>query len=337
MSIEEILSEIEKQSNISRQDLQDRIARKQNDLSGLVSLEGAAHLVAKELGIDLLDRTKRRLEMKNVIGGMKNVNVIGRIFKISNVNEFKRPDGSNGKVVNLLVGDATDYARIVLWNDQTMLVEEGAIKLGDAVQIVSGFAKENIFGGIEISLGKYGTIKPVEEDYELPSLNELNKKFLSGEPKKVSISEIGFGAVEINATIVSIFKSNFIFDVCPICGNKIDENSTCKEHGKVEPEHALVLSAIADDGRDNIRVVFFRSIAEKLLGKTANELTELDEEERFKIIKEKVLGMEIQLLGVVKKNKIVDRLELIVNNFKELNTLEECKRLIDEIELKVVN
>jgi len=336
MTIEEILSEIEKQANVSKQELQDRIARKQSDLSGLVSLEGAAHLVAKELGVDLLEETKRKLEMKNVISGMKNVNVIGRIFKISNTNEFKRSDGSTGKVVNLSVGDATDYTRIALWNDQTTLIEEGAIKLGDVVQIVNGFAKENIFGGIEISLGKYGSIKPVEENYELPSLNELNKKFLSNEPKKISISEIGFGTVEITATIVSIFKSNFIFNVCPMCGSKTDENSTCKEHGKIDSEHALVLSAIADDGTGDIRVVFFRNTAERLLGATASELAKLDKEERFKIIKEKVLGREIPLLGVVKKNKIVDRLELIVNDFKELDALEESKRLIDEIELKVV-
>ena len=336
MTIDEILSEIEKQSNLPRQELQDKVERKQKDLSGLVSLEGAAHLVAKELGVDLLDRTKRRLEMKNVISGMKNVNVIGRIFKVSNVNEFKRPDGSAGKVANLLVGDATDYVRIALWNDQTTLVGEGTIKLGNAVQIVNGFAKENIFGNIEISLGKYGSIKPLGEDAELPSLNELNKKFLSRETQKTNISEIRQGSAEINATIVSIFNSNFIFDVCPICGNKTDENLICKEHGKVEPEPALVMSAIADDGTGDIRVVFFRNIAERLLSMKAGDLSKLDREERFKAVKEKILGREIQLLGVVKKNKIVDRLELIVNDLKELNVLEESKILIDEIELKVV-
>ena len=336
MTIEDILSTLEKQSNIPRQQLQGMIAKKQSDLSGLVSLEGAAHLVAKELGIDLLDRKKLRLEMKNIISGMKNVNIVGRIFKISNINEFKRSDGSEGKVANILIGDATDYARVALWNDQTSLVDERTIKLGDVIQIVNGFAKENIFGGIEISLGKYGSIKPSEEDFELPSLNELNKKFLSNETKKTFINEIRFGAVDINATIVNVFKSDFVFDVCPVCGSRVDENFSCKEHGKIEPEHALVLSAIADDGTGDIRVVFFRDVAENILGIKANELFKLDSEERFRIVKEKLLGREIQLLGVVKRNKIVDRLELIVNDFKDLNILEESKRLISGIELKVV-
>ncbi|MFQ6062468.1 MAG: DUF2240 family protein, partial [Methanosarcinales archaeon] len=166
MAIEEILSEIEKQTDVSRQELQERIDKKQKDLSGLVSLEGAAHLVAKELGVDLLEKTKRRLEMKNIVSGMKNVNVVGRIFNISGINEFKRQDGSSGKVVNLFVGDSTDYIRLALWNDQTKLVEEGQIKLGDVIQIVNGFAKENVFGNIEIALGKYGSIRLVE-NYEL--------------------------------------------------------------------------------------------------------------------------------------------------------------------------
>jgi hypothetical protein len=37
----------------------------------------------------------------------------------------------------------------------------------------------------------------------------------------------------------------------------------------------------------------------------------------------------------VKKNKMFDRLEMMVNNFKEINVAEESKKLIDEILLKI--
>lgn len=338
-SAEEILSEIGKHTKLSKEELQEKLNKKQKDLSGLVSLEGAAHLVAKELGVNLLERTKRKLEMKNIVSGMRNVNVVGRVFKISNINEFKRADGSSGKVVNISIGDATDHVRLALWNDQTKLVEEETIKLGNPIQIVNGFAKENVFGGIEIALGKYGSIKPVEDVFDLPSLNELTKRFLSNTPKKTSIRNISSGQVEVDATIVHAFSSNFLFYRCPSCNMKAekkDEKFVCKEHGDVKPENALVVSAIVDDGTENIRVVFFRNVAKKLLGVTANELAGMDREKRFELVKEKLLGSEIQLLGRVKKNKIVDRLELIVSDFKGLNVLEKSKRLIDEIELKVV-
>jgi len=339
MTIEEILSEIERQTDVSRQELQEKIGKKQKDLSGLVSLEGAAHLVAKELGVDMLEKTKRKLEMKNIVSGMKKVNVVGRIFNISRINEFKRRDGSDGRVVNLFVGDATDYVRLALWNDQTKLVEEEQIKIGDAIKIVNGFAKENVFGGIEIALGKYGSINLVE-DYELPSLNELKKKFFSNTPRKVFIKDVSSGMVETDATIVHVFKSDFIFYTCPICNIKVekkDEKFICKEHGEVKAESALVVSAVADDSTGDIRIVFFRNTAEKLLGVNANELASLDREKRFELVKEKLLGREIPLLGRVKKNKMFNRLELIVSDFKELDVLEKAKELIGKIELNVVS
>ena len=337
-SVEEILSEIEKRTNLSKEDLKEKLNKKQKDLSGLVSLEGAAHLVAKELGVNLLEKEKRKLEMKNIVSGMRNVNIVGRVFKISNINEFKRSDGSSGKVANLSVGDATDHVRLALWNDQTKLVENGEIKLGNPIQIVNGFAKENVFGGIEIALGKYGSIKPVEDVFDLPSLNELTKKFLSNTLAKTSISAIASGQVDVDATIVHVFGSNFIFNTCPSCNATVEkkgEKFICREHKEVKPENALVISAIADDGTANTRVVFFRDTAEKLLGITANDLAGMDREKRFELVKKKILGSEIQLLGRVKKNKIFNSLELIVNDFRRLNVLEKSKKLIDEIELKV--
>ena len=56
-SVEEILSEIEKHAKLSREELQEKLDKKQKDLSGLVSLEGAAHLVAKELGVTIIAHT----------------------------------------------------------------------------------------------------------------------------------------------------------------------------------------------------------------------------------------------------------------------------------------
>jgi hypothetical protein len=37
----------------------------------------------------------------------------------------------------------------------------------------------------------------------------------------------------------------------------------------------------------------------------------------------------------VKKNKLFDRLEMMANDFKDLNVLEESKKLVEEIELAI--
>ncbi len=335
MSLEEILIELEKKTDMSREDLMKKIEKKQTSLSGLVSEEGAAHLVAKEFGLDLLDKKTRKLEIKNIVSGMKNVNVVGRIFRISNIIGFKRQDGTDGKVVNIFLADQTGYVRVPLWNDQVKLVEEETIKTGDVIQVVNGMGKENVFGDVEVSLGKFGSLRPVENEIELPAAEELMSKFLSLAPRQTRINNITQGSAEIKGNVVNLFRSNFLFDICPSCGMTLSE-AKCPEHGEVDSKKALVVSCEVDDGTGVIRTVFFRDMAERICNITTAELADAEPEKRYEMLSS-ILGKSVVLTGKVRKSKISDNVELIANDFKELNPLEESKQLIDEIQLKLVS
>jgi len=335
ISVDEIVKEIEKRTGVSREEILKKIEQKQKELSGLISEEGAAHLVARELGINLLEEIRRKLEIKNIIPGMRNVNVVGRVFRVSRINGFKRADGSEGKVANFFIGDSSGFARVVLWDKQVKILEE-YVKLGDVVQVFNGFARENIFGDIEISLGKYGGVKVIEDSFNLPSVEELNRRFFS--PQRIRISEVKPGVFEIQGNIVQIFRSNYIFNVCPVCENSVKEvegKFKCQEHGEIEAKPQLVISTIIDDGTGNLRVVFFRDLAEKISGVSASELLKIEEDKRYEYLKKKLLGKEVIVSGRIKKNKIFDRLELIANAYKHLNISEESKRLAKEVELKL--
>lgn len=338
VSVDEIVEEIEKRTGVSREEILKKIEEKQKELSGLISEEGAAHLVARELGINLLEEIRRKLEIKNIVPGMRNVNVVGRVFRVSRINGFKRADGSEGRVANFFIGDSSGFARVVLWDKQVKILEEEYVKLGDTVQVFNGLARENIFGDIEISLGKYGGVKVIEDSFDLPSVEELNRSFFS--PQRIKISEATPGIFEVHGNIVQIFKGNYIFNVCPVCENTVKEiegKFKCQEHGEIEAKPQLVISAVIDDGTGNLRVVFFRDLAEKISGISANELLKMEEEKRFEYLKNRLLGKEIVVSGRIKKNKVFDRLELVVNVCKHLNISEESKRLAKEIELKLDN
>jgi replication factor A1 len=326
LDYEKILEEIMKRANVSREEIEKMISSKQEELSGLISKEGAAYLVARELGIDLEPVARKRLEIKNIVAGMKNINLIGRVFRISNITNFKRADGNEGKVVSIFIADKTGFIRLPLWNDQVKIVEEGLLKVGTPIQITNGIAKENIFGDVEISLGKYGSIKEIEAE-DLPSLEEIsNLDFFKA--KRVLIKDIKPGIFEVRGTIVHVFKNKLFFYVCPVCNSTLEEKK-CKEHGEVEAIPELVISCIVDDGTSNIRAVFFRETAEKLLGLKAEELQSL--EQNFNLVEKKILGRELIISGRVKKNKIFDRLEILVNDFKDLNPEEESKKLLEEL------
>jgi len=341
MNSDEIVEEILKKTSFSRDEIKQKIERKQKELGDLVSEDGAAHLVAKEYGLDLLNSTKRKLQIRNIISGMKNVTFAGRIFRISNIIEFKRGDGTAGSVVNLFLGDGSGFCKLALWNDQVKLVDEETVKIGDAIQIINGFAKENVYGDMEISLGKFGKIA-IAADADLPVAEELARKFGTFQPQRTDIANIVPGNFEVKATVVDVFRGNFIFSVCPMCAGKVSIDASngngkakCAEHGEVEASNALVINTVVDDGTESLRAIFFRDKAEKLIGLVADEIAVHNADKKYEWIRERALGKELLLVGKVKNNKVFNRLEMLVDEIKEINPLEESKRIADEIELKL--
>src|SRR3989338_2862004 len=73
---------------MSEADLQAKIKQKMDLLSGLISPEGACHIIANELGIKLIEQTNGKLKIKNVLNGMRNVEIVGKVSAISPIREF---------------------------------------------------------------------------------------------------------------------------------------------------------------------------------------------------------------------------------------------------------
>ncbi|MBI1978623.1 MAG: hypothetical protein HYS62_01010 [Candidatus Aenigmarchaeota archaeon] len=335
MDLNFLISELESRSNLKKDDILTLVDKKYSEMKELITKEGAVYLVAREMEIDLPENSEGRITIRNIVPGMRRVSILGRVFRVSKINEFKKSNGNTGRVSNVFIGDHTGFIRVPLWDEQVKLVEEGDISIGNIVQIINGLVRENNFGEVEISLGRFGAIIPVEDHVELPSVDDLSKMFLNILSERTEISNIVAGGnFEINGTVIQLFRGNFLFDVCPMCGNKVEINK-CEEHGDVIPGHALVISLILDDGTGDLRCVLFREVAEKACGITATELSEFDAEKRYQIISEKLFGKEFILSGRIKKSRMYDNLEMMVNEFKDINPLEESKKLVDEIELIV--
>ena len=329
MSLEEILKRLSAQTKLSTDELMKKIEKKQRELS-VVSIEGAAQLYAKELGLNLEPEKVRNLDIRDISSGMKSVNIAGRIFKITDIKSFKRKDGTEGKVVNLLIGDNSGVVKLVLWDKQTELVSEKILDINHVIQVSNAMARENTFGDIEVSIGKFGSIRSSNDDF-LPVAEDLIARHITVPNQHMQISNLKQGQYEIRGTVIQVFNGKFVFLVCPECGKKLDVN-ICQDHGEVEPSPALVLNAIMDDGTGDIRVTFFREDGEKAIGMTAKELFAIDEPKRHDVLTERLLGKELVIQGRVKKNKDFNRFELIASGIKEINPLEESKRIAEELE-----
>lgn len=316
-SYDELVSIIQEKSGLSKEEIEKRIKEKIDKLSGLISREGAAHIVANELGVQIIEKVAEatQLEIKNIVEGLRNVCVVGKVIRKFEVKSFNRSDNSEGKVGALILADETGSVRVVFWNDHIKEFEN--IKEGDILDIKNAYARKNKFSGnIELQLNSNSklTINPEGVELNVDVVNSNNYDI----PERKEIKDLSEedSNVELLATIVSVFDIHF-FETCSQCNKRVKEvdgKFICDEHGEVEPVYRAVLNLILDDSTDTIRAVFFNNQIKMLLGLDDSALLELkDNPEKFSEVRNKILGKIIKVVGRTNKNEMFDRLEFVVN------------------------
>ena len=111
--------------------------------------------------VDELGRNKQVIDKIADIKPNTDCTVVGKITNIYQAKDFKRKNGSAGKVVNLDISDETGSCRLVLWNEDVKKAEH--LKEGSTVKIINGYTK-NGFSGLEINLGRWGLLEIEPED-----------------------------------------------------------------------------------------------------------------------------------------------------------------------------
>ena len=307
-----LVERIAKASGKEVEEINRLVEAKRAKLSGLISREGAAQIIASELNISF---EKEKLKICELLGGMKKVNTIGKITKIFPVREYKKETRS-GKVANIFLADDTGSLKTVFWDtNHISLIENGDIKEGDVIEVSNGMMRDS-----ELHLTSFSDVKKSSEVLE----NVKN----AGEFYERKIGEYKVGEnVKTRAVIVQLFEPRF-FEVCPECKSKVTsdgEGGLCEKHGRVAPVKKALLSVVVDDGSGNIRSVLFSEGIEKL-GLTMEDLDPAN----FPNKKMSILGREGIFSGNIRQNKLFNNLEFFVNGFEDIN----IDSLIEQLEKK---
>ncbi len=145
--IEDLISKISEISGLSEEEIRERVKKKKEELGGLITEEGAAYIVASEMGIDLLRYEIKDDKICDIVPTMTTANITGKVIFTFKPKEFESR-GIKGKFASVIVADETGKIRVVLWNKDAELVYQ--IKEGDILRIRNGLVKENRFGEPEI-------------------------------------------------------------------------------------------------------------------------------------------------------------------------------------------
>jgi len=324
---DKIVEKIKKEANISEAELDKKIDDKMKQLSGLISKEGAAHIIANEFGIKLLEATSGKLQIKNILAGLRNVETLGKVIQTYELREFTKND-RQGKVASFLMGDDTGKIRVVMWGSQAENINN--IKEGTTIKVIGSYVKDNNgFNELHLNERSKLIISPEGETVDVAQ-SKVERKSIN----KLTENENG---VEILATIVQISEPRF-FEICPKCSKRLksdNEAFLCPTHEKVDPDYSYVLNLVVDDGTDTTRAVFFRENMEKVLNMKKEKLLEYRENpEKFEEMKTELLGNLVKINGRVKKNLFFDNLEFVANDVslnpdpeEEVKRIEEDKKV----------
>ncbi len=315
LSYEDIKRKVKEEKAISEEEFEAKIKQKLDQLSGLISREGAAHIVANELGVKLFpDPQKRRYKIKEIVAGLRGVEVVGRIVKKYETRTFNK-DGREGRVASLLLGDETGVLRAVFW-DENHIRQIEQMKENDIIKIVNAYAKENQ-GFRELHLGNRSEIILNPEGENVDAVRQV-KDFSQ---KKIDELQVG-DLVKVLGTIVQVFEPRF-YEACPECNRKVMDNGgtkTCPEHGPVVTKFIPILNFIFDDGTDNIRVVCFRDVVSKVLNQSEEKVqTYRENPVAFTDMKEELQGKHLMITGRVTKNEMFDRLEFVAQDVSSVD------------------
>ncbi|MFC1728414.1 OB-fold nucleic acid binding domain-containing protein [Nanoarchaeota archaeon] len=321
-----IIDKIKEEKGLSDAEINAKIEAKLGQLSGLISKEGAAHIIANELGVKVIEMGGK-LKIQNILAGMRSVETVGKVTRVFEVRDFKSGE-REGKVGSFIIGDETGTIRVVCWGSQTDKIRE--ISEGSIVQIQNGYVRENNnFKEIHMNDRARIILNPAGQ-----SIGEVKTTETKTRKK---INELGDSDqnIELLGTIVQSMDPRF-YEVCPQCNKRLKQTEAglaCDVHNVVEPKFAYVFNVVLDDGTDSIRLVCFKNQAENLLGKSEVDILQLkDRPELFEQMKNDLLGLMVKVVGRVSRNEMFDRKEFVTQLvFRDPNPEEEINNLQSNI------
>jgi len=159
MTAEEIIQQIlSKHPEVSRDQILESLETEKSKTGGLIADETLLRLIAARYGVEILkDRVYRKLSISQLVPGLNDVTVTGRVVAVYPIRTFEGE--KSGKFASLINADKDATLRVILWNDKVELIEAGELKAGQVVRFSHGYTREDREGKAELHLGSRSQIE----------------------------------------------------------------------------------------------------------------------------------------------------------------------------------
>ncbi|MGM5481007.1 MAG: OB-fold nucleic acid binding domain-containing protein [Nanobdellota archaeon] len=308
--IEQLKNKIVESGSLTKERVEEKLKEKLSSLGGLISEEGALHIIANENGIKLGKPPSSELKLKDVLTGMRNVTVVAKVLRKYDPRTFGNND--EGKVASLFMGDDTGFMRLTFWNDK---VDNLFTKINenDVIEVQHAYSRENN-GYIELHMGNASNCI-VNPEGKSVTVKERSSGAGNITEKKLKDVTENDDRIAVTATIVQAYDPRF-FESCPECGKRLQQEGdayVCRQHGEQQPGYNYVMNVFLDDGTDNMRGTIWKKQINQLLNMNEESVVKLkDNRDKLEEIKTDLLGTIIKAKGRVKKNTVYNNMELVL-------------------------
>ncbi len=308
---EDILAKVVKKTGKSQAEVEELIKEKQTMLSGLITRQGAAQIVASEQGINIYEEYTGKIPIEKIVAGMRTVETVGKIVRIYPVKTFVTKQGREGQVASVILADETGSIRLVLWNELTALLDE--VSEGDILHLKGAAARPNR-DQVELQIFSPDQVRINPDGEKLENVAAAPATPQREPAKRMAIQDIMDNAenIEILGNIVTVFDPRF-FTVCPQCNKRVREENggnVCPQHGNVEPVTSAVMNLVVDDGTGSIRTSLFKNQINALLSFSKHDILYYqDHTEEWQECKNELLGEYVRAVGRAVKSEAFDRIE----------------------------
>jgi replication factor A1 len=196
MSFEDIVGQIlSSRKDITRGEVLRMIEEKKASAKGFFTDEAAARMVASDLVVQIpMEHLHLKMEIKDLISGVNDATVTGRIIIVYHPQTFTRSDMTEGRVARLLIADRSGTLSVVLWDEKARIVENGKIKQGQIAKFSHGYTRKGFDGNVELHLGSQAEIEtapPDADESAYPPVTQFLKKIEEITKKEKTTNVVG--------------------------------------------------------------------------------------------------------------------------------------------------
>ncbi len=152
------------------------IEEKKKEGRGLLSDEGAARLVAEELLIQTRGSELGRMQVKDLVSGLNDVSISGRVLMTWPPQQFQRRDGTPGRVMRLVLVDRSGRVRCAFWDRHVDVLSRAGNLQGRIIRIGHAYTRQGLAGDTEVHGGERSSVEIDPQEMptsDFPDFKEL--------------------------------------------------------------------------------------------------------------------------------------------------------------------